>query len=139
METGKARIVYLHFAFLGEESRLAALASECAGEQAAFWSFHEILYERQQGINEGTFAKENLASFIEELGLDTARFSTCLDSGRYMPQINGDFALGMANGVDVTPTIFFFKGDKLIRIEGPKPFSDVAPIIEELLSESAQE
>jgi len=44
-KTGTVRFVYRHMAFLGDESQWAAEASECAGEQAKFWEYHDKLFD----------------------------------------------------------------------------------------------
>ncbi|RME42104.1 MAG: DsbA family protein, partial [Chloroflexi bacterium] len=58
MQTGVVRFGYQHFAFLGTESEWAAEASECAGEQNAFWEYHDLLFERWGGENQGAFNKD---------------------------------------------------------------------------------
>lgn len=137
--SGSVRIVYHHFPFLGEESFQAALASECAGEQGAFWPFHELLYANQQGINQGGYAREVLDGYARDLGLDIDQFSACMDDARYRPEIEGDLALGVASGVESTPTTFILRGDAGAKIEGVQPFSEVASLIDQLLAKDAGE
>ena len=54
--SGDVRVVYRDFAFLGTESIDAAVAARCAGEQGAFWSYHDWLYANQNGENAGWFS-----------------------------------------------------------------------------------
>ena len=93
-------------AFLGPESKLAAEASECAGEQGRFWPYHERLFERQSGRNQGTFSTENLKRYAAEIGLEAGAFGACVDSGRYTAAIEQETALGRQKGVTGTPTVF---------------------------------
>src|SRR3984893_5910333 len=47
----------------------AAEAAEAAGAQGRFWEMHDLLYERQDALEE-----EDLVERAEILGLDVARF-----------------------------------------------------------------
>jgi len=60
IQSGKVRFGYVHFAFLGPESLWAAQAAECAADQNSFWAYHDLLFQRQAGENQGAFNKENL-------------------------------------------------------------------------------
>lgn len=103
---GEVLLVFRHFAFLGEESRWAAEAAECANEQGRFWDYHDKLFEEQSGENVGTFRKENLKRFAAELGLDTQQFNQCLDSGKYAVKVQEETLEGRRRGVRGTPTVF---------------------------------
>jgi len=100
------RFVFRHFAFLGDESRWAAEAAECANEQGRFWDYYEKLFAEQAGENVGTFSLENLKRFAAELGLDTKRFNQCLDSGKYSAKVQRETLQGRQEGVRGTPTVF---------------------------------
>lgn len=106
VQTGKVRFVFRQFAFLGEESQWAAEASECANEQGRFWEYYDKLYIEQNGENVGIFSKDNLKQFAVNLGLDTAGFSQCLDSGRYSEKVKQELMEGQQAGVRGTPAIF---------------------------------
>src|SRR5512135_208540 len=79
VEPGEARLVFHDFAFLGQESIDAAVASRCAGRQGAYWYYHDLLFSSQQGENQGAFARESLLSLAGFAGLDQASFTACLD------------------------------------------------------------
>ena len=129
VRSGLVRFGYQHFAFLGPESQWAAEASECAAEQNAFWAYHDLLFERQAGENQGAFSKENLKALAAELELDTAAFNDCLDSGRYASLIAEDRAWVQSLGVQSTPS-FLINGQPLV---GAQPFDAFQRIIEEAL------
>ncbi len=97
---------FRHFAFIGEESRWAAEATECASEQGRFWDYYDKLFEEQAGENVGAYSKENLKRFASDLGLDRAQFDQCLDSGKYAEKVVQETALGRVAGVRGTPTLF---------------------------------
>lgn len=102
----QVRFVFRNFAFIGNESRWAAEASECANEQGRFWDYHDRLYEKQGGENVGTFSKENLKRFAADLGLNAEQFNQCLDAGKYTAKVQQELAQGRQEGVRGTPTLF---------------------------------
>ncbi len=134
IQTGKVRFGYWHFAFLGQESFWAAEASECAAEQGKFWEYHDLLFERHQGENVGTYSKENLKRFAAELGLDTERFNECLDSGKYADLVRADTITARSLGVRSTPT-FLINNRPVI---GALPFEFFQQIIEAELERASQ-
>ncbi len=120
------RFGYQHFAFLGPESQWTAEASECAAEQDAFWEFHDLVFDRQAGENQGAFSKENLKQLAVELGLDTAAFDSCLDSGKYAALVRTETAGAQSLGVTGTPA-FLVNGRPVV---GAQPFEVFEQAIE---------
>ncbi|MBP7690176.1 MAG: DsbA family protein [Thermoflexales bacterium] len=103
---GTVKIVFRHFAFIGEESIRAAEASECANEQGKFWEMYDTLFANQGGENVGDFADDKLSGLAQGLGLDMAAFSTCFSSGKYRALVQSETANGQLRGVSSTPTSF---------------------------------
>ncbi len=106
VSAGQVKVQARTFAFLGEESDLAAQAAECANDQERFWDFHDTLYANQGGENKGAFSAENLKRFAEALELDTAAFDSCLDSGKYASKVRDDTEAAGQLGVNSVPTVF---------------------------------
>lgn len=131
MATGQVRFGYVHFAFLGPESLWAGAASECAAEQQKFWEYHDYLFENWEGENQGTFSYDNLKRFAEELGLDTAAFDVCLDSGRTEELVQQDIEFARQLGVRSTPT-FAVNGKP---VQGALPFAQFQSLIEQELAQ----
>lgn len=104
IRSGLARLVFHDFPIRGAESIRAAEAGRCALEQNAFWPYHDLLYERQAGINEGAFTQENLEAFAAELGLDVTAFGRCLASRKYRRAIQEALANAEALGLRGTPS-----------------------------------
>ncbi len=104
IQAGLVRLVYADFPIRGEESLLAAQAGRCALEQNAFWQYHDLLFERQAGVNSGTFSRENLKAYAAELGLDVKAFSRCLDSGKYEKAVLQALEQAKALGLKGTPS-----------------------------------
>lgn len=113
-------------AFLGAESLWAAEASECAADQDAFWAYHDLLFDRHGGENRGAFSQNNLKQFAAELGLDTAAFNACLDSGKYTSRVRTETGTAQSLGVRSTPA-FLVNGQPLL---GALPFETFQEAIE---------
>lgn len=90
----------------GNESRRAALASECAAEQGQFWPYHDIVFANQAGEGKGAFRDARLKAFAEKIGLDMNAFNQCFDSSKYGSAVQSDEFDGRALGVTGTPTMF---------------------------------
>ena len=105
MAPGQARVVWQHMAFLGDESRWAAEAAECAGEQGHFWHYHHKLFQESGGRGSGKFAKANLKQYAVDLRLDVAAFGACVDSERYAARVRAETEQARQQGVTRTPTL----------------------------------
>jgi len=106
IDQNEVKFVYRYMAFLGTESNWAAEAAQCAHDQGKFWTYHDVLFQRQSGENKGAFTKDKLKGLAQELDLDTEAFDQCLDSGRYTEFIKNSTKQGGDRGVKGTPTIF---------------------------------
>lgn len=133
ISTGKVKLVYRHFAFLGEESSAAAAASECAKDQGKFWKFHDFLFDNEIKDNRehnGNLNRDLFMSIASDLGLNQNTFAVCLDSGKYTQKVENDLASGKKVGVRATPTTFI-NGQK---VEGALPYSEFKKIIDQELA-----
>ncbi len=130
IETGKARLVWHDFPWIGAESRDAANAARCAGDQARFWEFHDLLYANQAGENGGAFSGDRLKAFGDQLGLEPTAFHACVDSGKYAGAVQADFADVRQKGFNGTPTFVIGKQ----RIVGAQPFEVFAAAIDAALA-----
>lgn len=124
------RFGYWHFAFLGQESFYAAEASECAGDQDAFWEYHDLLFESQAGENQGAFEKDKLKQLAADLKLDTTAFDECLDSGKYTQRVQEMTSTAQSIGVSSTPA-FVVNGRAIV---GAQPFQTFEQLIEQELA-----
>ncbi len=106
VKTGKVKIVFDHFAFIGDESIRAAEASECANAQGKFWEYADTLFNNQAGENQGAFSDANLEKFAQQVGLDMNQYRTCMQNRTYLSKVQTSTQNGTARGVNATPTIF---------------------------------
>jgi protein-disulfide isomerase len=123
---GKIRFVYRDLPLpMHSEAIPAAEAADCAGEQGAYWKYHDALFSGQYTL--GRTAYEQYAA---DLGLDTTAFTACLDDHRYQAEIKANAADAARLGLTGTPS-FVINGRILI---GALPFEDFKAIIDEELA-----
>lgn len=127
IDTGKVRLIFRHFAILGPASTVAAEASACAGAQNQFWSYHDRLFAAQGRL---PFTRDTFRSFAEELSLNLADFTECLDSRHFKTQVQKETTTATALGFQGTPG-FIINGQALV---GALPFEIFQTVIEEALA-----
>lgn len=87
----------------------AAEAAECASDQGQFWEYADLLFQRQEQLDE-----PQLAAIARELKLDAAVFGTCQQSRQTRERVAShatDFVEGHLAGTPVS----FING---VRLEG---------------------
>jgi Na+/H+ antiporter NhaA len=82
-------------------AELAALASEAAADQGAFWNMHDQLLEHQDKLR-----MADLVSYAERLELDVARFTEALQAHVGANRIAQDVEGADLSRVSGTPTFF---------------------------------
>jgi protein-disulfide isomerase len=124
----KVHIVYRQYpiASLHPFAFKAAEASLCAHEQGKFWEMHDILFGEQSKL-----AVTDLKEKAHRIGLDQKKFDTCLDTGRYVEQVQKDMKEGTRVGVTGTPAVFI-NGAELKG--GAVPYETVAEAIQQELA-----
>lgn len=126
IKTGKVKLIYRDFPLdIHENAQKAAEAAECAGEQNKYYEMHDKLFE--SGVAGGI---TSFKQYAKEIGLDTAKFNQCLDSGAMVGEVQKDLSDGKQLGVSGTPA-FFINGQMLT---GAQPFSTFQQVIEQELA-----
>lgn len=132
VDTGKVAIAFRHYPLPNHPlAPLAAEASECANDQDRFWDYHDILFSGQNtwsplSLEQG---KTQFVTYAGELGLDTATFTSCLDSGKHKEKVQKDTEDGQKALVNATPTTFV-NGQPVV---GALPFDAFKTIIDQEL------
>lgn len=129
VETGQVTFVYKHMAIPGTESTWAAEASECAADQAKFWEYHDLVFSRQAGENQGAFTKDKLLGMAQEIRLDMTKFEPCLKNDKTRGRVQADTQEGQQAGVRGTPT-FFINVQGLV---GAQPIEASKAVIDKIL------
>lgn len=87
---------------LHSQSEFAALATECAADQDAFWAAHDRYMARPPST---LYRRAGAVAMARDLGLDTEEFGTCLDERRHIPAIQAQQRAAQAQNIRSTPTI----------------------------------
>lgn len=124
---GKIRFVYrnLPLTQLHPQALPAAEAALCAGEQDAYWEYHEKIFENYELLSD-----ELYSSLAADLGLDVDAFEICMTEHRYQENIQADMQFSSRIGIQSTPT-FFING---IPIVGAQPLSAFQQVIDNELA-----
>ena len=135
IETGKANLVFVDFAFLGKDSPKAAQATYCADDQNMYWEYHNSLYNSQESkIDSGWANSERLKAFAFNLNLDMELFNECLDSEKYSKRVQYNSQQARDNGVRGTPGFFIVGSDyDQQQIGGAQPFSVFQRILDSMI------
>jgi protein-disulfide isomerase len=141
---GKVRYVYRDFIVHGETSLKISEAAECADDQDKFWEYHDKLWEEYntlvahyQAVSEQPETgmddlATSLKGYASDLGLDTATFNDCLDTGKNTAEVQKDSQDARAYGVSGTPS-FFINGQLVV---GAQPFESFKAVIDVLIEGS---
>jgi protein-disulfide isomerase len=99
---GEVRLVFRNFPLPSVHpfALTAALAAEAAGAQGAFWPMHELIFRRQDRLDDAA-----LRAYAAELGLDGSRV-VGEAAQAFADKVEADFAAGLDAGVGGTPTVF---------------------------------
>jgi protein-disulfide isomerase len=124
----QVRIVYRQYPLTNIHpfASKAAEASLCANEQGKFWELHDVMFKDQKKL-----AVSDLKESAKSLGMDEKKFNSCLDSGRYVEQVQNDSKEAQRIGVTGTPALFV-NGIQLPG--GAVPFTVVETAIQKELS-----
>ena len=126
VKTGKVRYSVRHFPLsFHPNAQKASEAVECAAQQGKMWEMHEAVFDNQQAIDVAS-----LKRYAQQVGVDTAKFNTCLDTGATAAIVNADTAAGSQAGVSGTPS-FYVNGKQIV---GAQPFSSFQAAIDAELS-----
>jgi protein-disulfide isomerase len=106
VKTGKVKVVFNHFAFIGDESVRAAEASECANDQGKFWEYAATVFNNQAGENVGAFSDAKLEGFAQQLSLNMDQFKQCMTDRPHLTKVQASTQSGQQRGVNSTPTLF---------------------------------
>ena len=138
VDTGKVKYVWRDYPLdFHQNAEKAAEAAHCAGEQGKFWEMHDRLFTNQQMISAADLPKH-----AEALGINTALFQQCLDSGRFAADIKKDIADAGNVGISGTPSFLIGivqpNGSVTVtrKLVGARPYSDFKSAIDSLLSPS---
>ncbi len=132
IKTGKVKLVFYNMPIekLHPQVRPVHLASLCANEQGKWYEFKELAFLNRTDWIGTSSLNLKLKDYAKELGLDTNKFNSCLDSKKYNDQINNEINYGISLGVSGTPTFFIGRN----FLSGAQDFRTFQYIIENKLA-----
>jgi protein-disulfide isomerase len=132
--TGKVYFTYIPYGpngqYIGPESKDAAMAAFCAGDQGKFWEYHDMLFANQTGENVGDYTSKRLFAFADAIGLNSSQFRSCFNGNKFAQTLSDGIAQGKQAQIGGTPS-FLINGS---LIEGALPFADFQQKIEAALA-----
>lgn len=139
VNTGKVKLAFRHFEFLGPASTVAGNAAECANDQGKFWDLYNYLYKNQPSESDTSmFTTDKLTPIATSLGMSGDQFKSCLDSKKFDANLNTDKSDGDKAGVTGTPSFIIGKldGDTVKNgqlVVGAVPYEQIKSAIESAL------
>jgi protein-disulfide isomerase len=128
VNTGKVRVVFRDFAFLGAESTAAAEAAQCAEDQGKLWAYHDALYSAKltddnNGGNEddGFYATAEFLKLAQQVGLNIPTFTSCINNNTDANIVAQEKGAAANAGVDSTPS--FIINGQMLTPPGAQPYS----------------
>lgn len=126
INTGKVRMVFRDFAFLGPESFTAANAAQCAEDQNKLWAYHNALYAAKVGDennggseNDGFYTTAKFLQIAQQVGLNIPTFTSCVNNNTDANIVTQEKNAATAVGINSTPS-FLINGQ---TITGAQPYS----------------
>jgi protein-disulfide isomerase len=109
VKTGKVKMVFKNYAFIGPDSLTAARAAEAAGKQNKLWHFIDVFYNNQGDENTDYVTDAFLKKIAEGAGVNADKMLT----DRQDPKIDTAIAKAQQDaqqaGVNSTPTFIVQK------------------------------
>ncbi len=144
VESGQLKYVMRENPILSIHPRAmaASQAALCAQDQGRYWEMHNLIFDNQRQLTD-----EDLKAHAGTLGLDTAAFNDCLDTGKHEDRVQDDLAEGRKLGIRGTPGFVIGLTDPddpnqatmMQFINGAQPLENFKRAIDELLEEAAGE
>jgi len=131
VNTGKVKLIFKDFSFLGSDSDDAALVARAVWEAAPakFYEWHVAMFAKQDGENSGWGSKADILALTKTIsGIDEAKVESLLNtnSAKYQSAIEADKTEAGNFGISGTPGTII--GQQLIV--GAQPYSAVKQLID---------
>jgi protein-disulfide isomerase len=140
VNSGKVRYVFVDYpiAQLHPDAFKSHEAANCAGDQGKYWQMHEILF-----TNSPAKDASQLTEKAKMVGVDAAKFSACLASGRHAAAINNSIARMQQLGVGGTPLTLIGLTPQpgapmkiVSSVYGAKPYAEFKAAIDTVLAQA---
>ena len=136
VKTGKIRYAVMDFPLRSHPNAFkASEAAACALDEGKYWEMHDLLF-----VNQRALEADKLPGYAEQVGLDAARFETCLSSSSKKASVDKDLADARKAGISATPTflIGWIQDDGQVKVSqqlrGAQPFANFQRVLNQLLA-----
>ncbi len=104
VRTGEILLTFVPLAGRGSipTGRGAARAAICAGEQGAFWNFHDLMFTYQLSYGDAAYAGERLVEAASQPPLNRAQWDQCMLSDRADAVLTEAEATAASNSIPIT-------------------------------------
>ncbi len=136
IDSGKAKIEFRAYPFIGPDSGRALRGAYCANELGAFTGYHDDLfsymwenYYKNADYKveiEDILTESVLTDIASRAGADKAKFKDCIATDQKNSLIDRDLEASTQDGVQGTPS-FLIGGQKIV---GPLPFNNFKTLID---------
>ena len=112
-----------------------AEAAECAADQGgdvAFFNYNDAVYEITPGSNGLDLAE--LPKIAERMGLDVAKFNSCLSSGKFARRVQDSYNEAIKDGGQGTPYTLIMVGTDAVPLNGAQPYDSMRAAIDAVLA-----
>ncbi len=123
VDSGDLRIEWREVNVFGSASEQAAKAAYAAALQDKHWEFHDALFSGGKPRSPAELTPEALTAVAEEIGLDTDRFITDMNSQETAEAVADNAAMGTDLGAFSTPT-FILDGQPYVGAQPTDVFVD---------------
>jgi protein-disulfide isomerase len=110
VKTGKVKMVFQNYAFIGPDSLTAALAAEAAGKQNKLWHFIDVFYNNQGTENTDYVTDKFLTKIAKGAGVDPQKMLTDRNDPSARQAVAAAQQAAASAGVNSTPTFILKKG-----------------------------
>jgi protein-disulfide isomerase len=115
------RFIYRDLPITSAESLVASQAANCAGNQGAYWEYHDALLTGELGLG-----AEAYRGYADRLDLNAELLAACIAGGGEQAEVEADARAATVLGVTGTPT-FFINGIPLV---GAQPLAQFRSVID---------
>ncbi|MDP1715809.1 MAG: DsbA family protein [Anaerolineales bacterium] len=120
------QFVWKDFPVITAQSPKAAEAGQCAFDQGKFWEYHDVLFDNAPAIG-----VSDLKIYAAQIGLDTAKFNQCLDSGQNRAKVEQSQNEAQRQYAFPGTPSFLVNGKKLV---GPPSYETLKSMIDAILA-----
>lgn len=142
--TGKAKFILRDVPITTTpNATMAAEVANCAGEQGAYWTMHDMLFANESAVDKGQF--ENIIEkLVNNKNIKTNQITSCFKKHKYTNEVKGDFEDALRFGAKGVPSFFIGKKNadgefEGVFIRGAQPLDVIAHQIDTIADKNSSQ